>query len=818
MADMLAHIDHDTDRTQTLAEHSTNTARYAAYYAAALGLARTAYLIGLLHDIGKATEVFKRYLAENDETKRGKINHAACGARYISERFPPITGDDAALTSEIISAVIVSHHQGLIDIVSAHGDDAFRQKLNPERETYYAEAVRNAELDTEQIDALFADATAEVAALNGVFTALVARIKQKARADENYKFYGKTAKDFLRGLAVHFLLSCLLDADRYDTAQFTEGAAFELPPPNTELWGGLSDTLDAFLDGIEPTNRIDEARAAISRACRDATVSVNGVFQLSVPTGAGKTFAGMRFALHNAAKHGKSRIFYIAPYKTILEQNAAEIRDKLRCGDAILEHHSDVIVDEYEDGDGETVSAYKRHTERWDSPIILTTMVQFLNTLFLGKNRSARRFHNLANSVIIIDEAQSLPTEMTHMLTLTLNFLAYVCNATVLLCTATQPNFYNIAYPLLLADNAQLTPNIADIFAQFKRVDVIDNVTGNYPLDTDALTSFVTSLLPEHKHILTILNTKGAAGTVTAAVTEAVSEENPTVRVIYITTNLCPEQRHRIIEEIKAFPKDEPLICVATNLVEAGVDFSFDAVVRSLAGLDNAVQAAGRCNRNGDNPNGGKVYIVEYRDENISPLRSVKSARDSARALLYQFAQNPEKYESDLISPSAMDAYYAIHIGSNRKLLNFPVAKRKHAELFRDGTTLLDLLSCNAAAAHDAEKNRVPNYPLAQSFNLAGELFSVIDDDGEGIIVPYGDGVKYIEELRNPYLSSRQVYAITRKAQRYTVSVHKRVLAQLLKYRAVELLECGVYALEKRYYDEKFGLLTDEQKMETLLQ
>ncbi|GHU54579.1 CRISPR-associated helicase/endonuclease Cas3 [Clostridia bacterium] len=821
---MLAHINHDTGETQTLENHVKEVAKFASVYSVSARLSKTAELIGLVHDMGKATDEFQKYMRENDQSKHGKINHSACGGRYISEQFSIHGKSPGELTSEIISAVVVSHHhQGLIDLISADGEDILEQKLNPNKETFYAQAQENFFNNCEKIEtikSIFDEASLEIMALHEDIISIVKKIEENSHFDKTDKtdkmdeFSQNLAIDFMLGAATRLLMSCLLDADRYDTACFMNGETAELPMSNRDLWQDLSQKLDSKLDSITPKNDIDKARANISQTCRDATKHARGIFQLSVPTGAGKTFSSLRFALNNAIKYNKDRIFYIAPFKAILEQNADEIKKILRCENLILEHHSDFLID-VENDKNRKYNDYKQHTERWNSPIILTTMVQFLNTLFLGKNRSVRRFHNLGNSVIILDEVQALPLEMTHIFTLMLNFLVQKFGVTILMCTATQPDFYNIKYPLLMNEDSQLTPNISDIFDTFKRVDIIDKT--QTPFDVQMLTDFVVSLMNKHRHILVILNTKNAAKEVANSVKNVVKNANLQSEIMYITTNLCPQHRHKIIEEIKNYPKEKSLICVATNLVEAGVDFSFDCVVRSLTGLDSVVQAAGRCNRGGQKPERGEVYIVNYKDEDVSKLKAVVSSQGSSREILYKFSAKPENFSNDLISPRAMDMYYSIHFNKSKNLFDFPLEKKDYTCL-HEKTDLLELLSRNGPAQREFKKKKKFDfkYPIRQSFSTAGEIFKVIDDDSEGILVAYDKGLEFINELRDGRLTSQQIYAITRKAQRYSVSVRRTDLEKLNKVNAVKNV-FGVLVLDERYYDETFGLITDEQLLKSLL-
>jgi CRISPR-associated endonuclease/helicase Cas3 len=301
---MLAHINHVDGREQTLAQHSDNVSKLASSYAGTLGLSSTAELIGLVHDMGKGTAEFQDYITQNDVSKRGRINHASWGGRCIMERFSSGDGTSCTLLSEIVSAVTVSHHQGIVDILSVGGEDNLKKKLYPGKGKYYSEALENFPFPMDRVDELYKKASAEIAALNEKISSLAVQIADESQVDDGKKKkkVRLRAKHFMLGLVTRFLLSTLLDADRYDTACFMAGDEPEFPASSQKLWEHSVQKLDCMLDSLVPKNSIDAARADISRACRDAADNTCGVFQLSVPTGAGKTFSGLRFALHSAKK------------------------------------------------------------------------------------------------------------------------------------------------------------------------------------------------------------------------------------------------------------------------------------------------------------------------------------------------------------------------------------------------------------------------------------------------------------------------------------------------------------------------------------
>lgn len=638
----LAHIDRESSRNQTLADHCHNVAAYCSLYGDKIGMKNTAQLIGLMHDAGKAKKEFMTYLEKDDSSLRGSVNHTSCGAKYIYERWQK--GDSIQqLTAQMVALVICSHHGGLIDSLDVNGKNVFEKRIFPDKEIHYKESIENFFrecADQDKLDQLFQASMQEMLSL---FQSL-----QKTSSKETLLFQF--------GLTVRFLLSCLLDADRWDTCLFMENRlpspAFLLP----ELWDRLSERLEKYLQSSkmnqmgssEKERNINQLRREISDHCFQFAERTPGIYQLHVPTGGGKTLSSIRFALHHAKRWNKERIFYVIPFKTILDQNANVIRECLgiRGEDVLLEHHSDIIWEE-----DEKQEKYKLLTERWDVPIILTTTVQFLNTLFLGKTQSVRRMHNLANSIIILDEVQALPVKCINMFNSAINFLSSVCGATVVLCTATQPLLDEAPVPLQLSEPSNMISDCNEKFSAFRRTSIVDKcIPGKY--DTDTLTNFILDRIQEHNSLLTICNTKLAA----RVLFQSLQEENKLLPeeekflLYHLSTGMCPAHRKQILDRIRAELKEKRVVCISTQLVEAGVDLSFSCVIRSLAGLDSIAQAAGRCNRHGESLC-QNVYLVNFELENLSHLPDIQVGADITSRVLREFQDDPGKFDNDLLSP-----------------------------------------------------------------------------------------------------------------------------------------------------------------------
>ncbi|MHB1391734.1 MAG: CRISPR-associated helicase Cas3' [Clostridia bacterium] len=590
-----ARINPTTLKKQSVKEHLYNVSTMSMEYGAKISLGAAGELIGILHDMGKGTEKFNAYIHyclanPNDKSLRGSIDHSTSGAKFIYDNFYNTTDSDPyqKLTAQLISLAICSHHGGLIDCLDLNGIDKFTDRMKKDNEIFYDEALSN-----------FKAECLEMAHINDLFN----KSKEEIRAilikinkiDSTSKF-----GQFAAGVLEKFLFSCVIDADRYDTYTFMEGREQKQNAGKSALWNELADVLDTKLKSYPKLSRIDLLREEVSVSCKNFGKNSPGIYQLSVPTGGGKTLSSLRYALEHAKEFKKDRIFYIIPFTTIIDQNAKEIKDILGHEDMILEHHSNLVIDySHDEDDDETVNAqetYKLLTERWDSPIILTTMVQFLDTLFSGGTQGVRRMHNLANSIIIFDEIQAIPIKCINMFNSAINFLSNVCNATILLCTATQPLLSTTEMPLMLSENANIISNMHEKFEQFKRVNLIDKrLIGGY--SAASLKDFILDTMDKVESVLVILNTKNSAKEVYNEL-KKVNTDLPKEKqysIFHLSTNMCPSHRMTILQGMRKRLGHERLICISTQLIEAGVNISFGCVVRSLAGLDNIAQAACRC-------------------------------------------------------------------------------------------------------------------------------------------------------------------------------------------------------------------------------
>lgn len=798
-----AHINPITLEEQSVKEHLYNVSKMCKEYGGKISLDATGELIGILHDMGKETKRFDAYIRyslthPNDKSLRGSINHSTAGAKFIYDNF--YNNDPyQKVTAQLISLAICSHHGGLIDCLDLSGIDIFTKKMNTEKEIFYDEALFNFKKDC-----------FEISYINELFNKSKQEIKdifiRINKIDDSSKF-----GQFAAGMIEKYLFSCVIDADRYDTYTFMRGKDKKESIDKSDLWNKLSEKLENKLKDYPKFTKIELLRAEISISCKNFAENKPGIYQLSVPTGGGKTLSSLRYALEHAKKFNKDRILYIIPFTTIIEQNAKEIKDILGYEDMILEHHSNLINDcDIEEDDYR--ESYKLLTERWDSPIILTTMVQFLDTLFSGGTQGVRRMHNLANSVIIFDEIQAIPIKCVNMFNSALNFLTDICNTTIILCTATQPLLSKATMPLKLSENTNIISNIHEKFQQFKRVNLVDKmIIGGY--STLDLRDFILDNMEKVESILVILNTKNAAKEVFNELKKAnnyLSKEKQYL-IFHLSTGMCPDHRMNILKEVREKLGHDRVICISTQLIEAGVNISFGCVVRSLAGLDSIAQAAGRCNRHGEKTC-SDVYIVNVQGENISKLVDIKEGQQCTMRVLQEFKDNPDIFNDDLLSPKAMERYYKYYFYNRMGEMDYTLPKPDNDK------SMYDLLSVNkdGSSAFNSRNGCKSELMLKQGFKTAGKNFKVIDQNTTGVIVPYGDGEGLIT-LINGQCSLGELKQYLKRAQQFSVNIFetdKRKLEQM--GGLIGLKDNEIIVLRKEFYTEDAGVTFEEAQMEFL--
>lgn len=806
---LIAHRRKDGEE-QLLRTHLTEASQLAQGFAAKIGLPEIGKMMGLLHDFGKASQEYQNYLRTQEglinpdednysHAKRGEVDHSTAGAQLVFEKLAS-RGQEGKILAQFLALAIASHHSGLIDCLKPDGFNEFERRIAKDpKDTHLTEARGKLPDIEKQLDEIL-NQPIEKKFYQVVFESMT-------EASDS-----KDTRWFKRGLLARFLLSCLLEADRLNTADFEN-------PDNEAIrnygkyvpWEVLIERLEAkYAKYAQKTAQmqpgraleVNQIRAQVAQACLEAAEKPKGIYQLTVPTGGGKTEASLRFALHHAQKQKIERVFYIVPYITIIDQNADKIRDILEKaeerGKVVLEHHSNFVPPD------DTRYRHNLLAENWDAPIVFTTQVQFLEALFGYGTRDARRMHQLANSVIIFDEVQTLPIKITHMFTTALRFLTHDCGATVVLCTATQPPLDTLPNEYRRLQPEKIIQNETELFEQLKRVEVHDERKPG-GLTNAEIADLAERALQEKGSVLIVVNTRPSA----LAVYQEIKNRNLSAEIYHLSTNMCPAHRTDVLDnKIKpALKAKEPVICVSTQLIEAGVDIDFGAVIRALAGLDSIAQSAGRCNRHGEREDGlGSVWVVNPQEENLDRLKDIQSGHEHAQGILDDFRDDPEAFGNDRIGLEAIFRYYQTYYAAHKNELDYPVDKKSS---FEREDTLFNVLAMNELSTKGYQathQGSPPDILLRQSFRTANSEFRVIDSPTRGVIVPYGNGDKIITELCSAFGLEKQG-KLLKQAQRYSVNLFDHQFKKLLQAGAIQEVQddAGIYYLDKQYYSKEFG-------------
>lgn len=718
---------------QFLNVHSSNVSKLARQFAGKAGMEELLAVAGYLHDYGKASPEWQEYLRKKQmHIDVPTVPHSIHGAKYGFAKagsFPCI--------AELLGNIIMSHHGALYDNISPDGETLLNDILT-------AETDFNIPIE-----------------FSADYNALNKKLINIINADEN------ADKPFYLSMLIKFAYSCLIDADRLDAYLTENDKVYSEIPPD---WDYSISKLEKKISDLQLKDQsgMSLIRKRISDHCKAAGRRKIGIYKLEAVTGTGKTLASLRFALEHARLHKLDRIIYVIPYLSIISQTAKEIRSALDADeDTVLEHHSGFLPDDE--------AYYKLHTDRWDATIILTTQVQFLESLFSAKGSDLRKFHNMAHSVLIFDEAQSMPAKCIHLFNSAMNFINKICKSTILLCTATQPPFENAPRKMMFSDN----PSLAEYIKAPKRYEIRNELRPS-GYTYSSLADFV---LKVHKHTtLVILNTKKA---VRLLYEELRRREIP---AFHLSNNMCSEHLSNEIEDIfKRLKKDKPVLCISTQLIEAGVDISFDCVIRDLAGLDSIFQAAGRCNRHGK-PEIGNVYVINIRNEDLSKLPDIKKGAEITRRL----------FDEDKIYD--IDLYYRLYYCSQKKDMDYNI----------DGGSIYDLLSWNrqGCSAYQSRRDKqglkLPAIRLA--IHSAADKFFVIDKGRKDVIVPYGQSTELLEKY-NTTEDMTEKRKQLKKLSSYSVSLYQYQLDELNKNCAIDNQRYqGLTVLKNGFYDEKMGL------------
>ncbi len=494
----------------------------------------------------------------------------------------------------------------------------------------------------------------------------------------------------------------------------------------------------------------------------------------------------------HAIKNRKRRIFYIAPLLTILDQNAEVIRSFIQDDSLILEHHSNLVRETFS---SEELKTHELLTENWNAPLIITTMVQLLDTLFSGKMSAVRRFQSLMDSVIIIDEVQTVPLHMLSMFSLAMNFLAEVCNTTVVLCSATQPCLEEISHPLHFPIR-DILPYDEKLWKLFRRTQIYDGGSGTQ----EEIADKAEEILEWANSLLIVCNRKDQARELFLRL------QSEQYQCFHLSADMCQKHRKKVLKELRESLAEEnkKVVCVSTNVIEAGVDISFECVIRFAAGMDSTVQAAGRCNRNGESKEIASVFVMQCLGEKLGRLQSIQKGKDATLDLLSAYRQNADDFINDLASDEAIRYYY-------KSLYKHMAIGETDYSIEGRAYTLFSLLSLNETLATEENMGDTTQY-FRQAFRLAGKLFQVFDDESVDVIVAYEEGEEIIAELSSAKAAFDTAYKkkLLNKAKPYMISLYGYQLEKLEKEGDVIDLNDGVLAL-RGHYNSKTGFLFNEQ-------
>jgi CRISPR-associated endonuclease/helicase Cas3 len=768
----LAHID-PVGKPHLLRDHLSEVASIAGLSAAHLNSSNWARLAGLWHDLGKYRSGFQQYIRQvngHEAHIEGKLptgsdkTHSAAGAVHALRTFEAKFGPRGAVLGRVLAYVIAGHHAGLGDWVAGL-DRRLLAGTGSDAETEYAQAL-----------SVCGEHSPEILSLPDDFT--IAAALEAIPGP-------KSEQPLTTSLWIRMLFSTLVDADFLDTERFlNQGKAsartgFQpLAAYVEQLTQHLSGMAQQARQAGRSTDVVMQARTQVLAQCREKAQLLPGVFTLTVPTGGGKTLSSLAFALQHAQTNGQRRVIYAIPYTSIIEQTV-DVFGSIFGADHVVEHHSQVDVAERDESQRSRLAC-----ENWDAPLIVTTNVQLFESLFAARTSRCRKLHNIANSVIVLDEAQLLPPDFLQPILDALSVLVTHYGVTLLLCTATQPTLTNT--PRFdprqslrgLPPSTRIVEDEASLFAALDRVRIEWPTDLQTPLPTDAL----VSRLAKHDCVLTIVNTRNDAAEIVKALDVATGEAT-----LHLSAAMCGQHRADVIAQVRARLQARregedlrPLRVVSTQLVEAGVDIDFPVVFRSLAGLDSVAQAAGRCNREGRLTDSAKGQVVVFVRDIPKPLHQVRFAAQSTRTVVQE--------GGDALTPTAFERYFPIYYASFAS---------------RDKHGIVNHLRKNAA--------------LEFEFRTAADKFKLVDDGDQGtLIVAYsGEQGESILPLVEKLRSGDTDRWLLRRLQRYTISVRRTLLESWQMLGDVKELVPGMYLLiDELRYDDRLGLLSDSQSLQ----
>ena len=700
-----AHIAED-GRKQTVEEHSRNVSSLCAAFADSFAAKEQGALIGMAHDIGKNSVEFQSRLNGGSI-----VDHSTAGAFEC-----------ASLLLKMWAAECVAcHHTGLQNIGTKYD--------TPDDTTLMGRLKKKAA---------------------GVLPAYQVTTPLRAVKDpDNYQ--EQNGAWLTDSFIIRFLYSCLVDADFLDTESFmsNDSVARAGYQPIEELYNKLTSFISEKFS--HPTNELNRIRCGILQSCIDKGTMPRGIYSLTVPTGGGKTISSLAFALNHAVTHHMERVVYVIPYTSIIEQNAQVFRNLL--GDEnVLEHHSNSDFDALFESDSDLKMRMIRSSENWDMPVVVTTAVQFFDSLYSNRPSKCRKLHNLANSVIIFDEAQMLPTEHLRPCVAAMSKLVEDMHSSVVLCTATQPSLMDLFAQYAPGfKTTELCPDVSGIFESLRRVTFQNAGFIDAPMLVEDMLS--------HRQCLCIVNTRKSA--------QEIYDRLPKEGSYHLSTLMYPAHRRRILNEIRnRLANNEECRVVSTSLIEAGVDIDFPAVFREISGLDSILQAAGRCNREGKHaPEDSVVTIFEGISKTPLMLKvNIQAAREALNN------------GSDPLDPETVRKYFT--------------AYRSLAGNSLDAANVIGLLSSSN-----------------MQFESVADRFHLINQEALTVYIPIGEG-KGLADIALAGMADKKTF---RKLGRFGVNIFDKEYNQLLNRGSITRIDDRSAVLsDMSLYKEDKGLTVYE--------
>ena len=690
---------------QLLAEHLKNTAEMAAGFAEEFNSGDFARIAGLLHDIGKGSDNFQAYLcreagiSEHGYSPNGHVHsHSAAGAYYSNEHLKPF--------GLIFSYIIAGHHSGLPDYASEDAANLIAR-------------LQSGKTEFENINGF---------CLDSIKTPDNPKIRIKFDIDK-FHFW------------IRMIFSCLVDADRLDTERFVSPEKYNLRQNYPSLYELHSRFEEKMSDFVKKSGKsdINSIRSEIRQYCVNASEKKTGIYSLSVPTGGGKTLSGTEFALKHCIKHGKKRIIYVIPYTSIIEQTAKILKNYFG-KENVIEHHSNADLSEFS-------QAAKLSSENWDAPIIVTTNVQFFESLFAASPSKCRKLHNISNSAVILDEAQLLPPELLDSCQKAIKELSVNYGVTFLISTATQPVLKDIGTV------HEIIPKEAGLNQRLKRVSY--SIREEKQTFED-LSAEIKEKLKDGKQVLCIVNRKK----------DAAELHNLIPGSYHLSASMCAEHRSDVINEVKNRLAAKESVClISTQLIEAGVDIDFPVVYRAMSGIDSIKQAAGRCNREGKIKEGEVIVFIPPKP---APAGILSKAENASKAIF--------SGSFDMFSAETDSQYFKIFYSKIDQ-------KYDYQSYF-----------CTGAAKGYFQ------------FRSGADNFRLIKDSSIPVFIHYGHSSELIEELRRRIKNEIPFSDLLRKLQRYIVNIDRKMIEN--KDSTAEKITEGIYVWNGSYSNDT-GLISD---------